>query len=181
MEQLKPNLNNIAVKWAAIYLVTAIAITFVVEIAKIDPDSVVKYLSYIPLFAFLLLTQKEYKNQMGGYVNFGESFNSGFRYGLFSALFFAVFLYVYLTVISPEVFTKSIEGQRDAMAAKGLSAEQIDKGLEIAKKYGAILGAIFVIIWYLILTAIIALIGAAIFKNERSAFDRESSTIDPTV
>lgn len=181
MEQTTPNLNKIAGKWAIIYLLTAIVITYIVEIAKLDANSPIKYLGYIPLIAFLLLTQKEYKDQQGGYIKFGEAFSAGFRYSLFAGLMFAVFLYVYLTFLSPEVFMKTIDSQRDAMAAKGLSSDQVDKAIDITKKYGAAIGAFFVVIIYMIIGVIFGLIGAAIFKKERSAYDPEPGTTEPTV
>lgn len=181
MEQSAPTAKKVAIKWSLIYILTAIVITYIIEIAKIDPNSSVKYLGYIPLIAFLLLAQKEFKDQLGGYVKFGDAFLAGFLYSLFAGIMFGVFLYIYLTFLSPEVFAKTIDSQRDAMAAKGLSSEQIDKGIDIAKKYGAIIGAFVIVIWYLILGVIISLIGAAIFKKERSAFDPEPEVTDPAV
>ena len=181
MEQTKPNLNNIAGKWAIIYLLTAIVITYIVEITKADPNSPVKYLGYIPLIAFLLLTQKEYKDQQGGYIKFGEAFSAGFRFSLFAGLMFAVFLYVYLTFLSPEIFAKTIDSQREVMASKGLSSEQVDRAMDITKKYGAAIGAFFVVIVYMIIGVIFGLIGAAVFKKERSAYDPEPGATEPTV
>jgi len=181
MEQLPANATKVATKWALIYVLTAIVITYIIQFANLDPDSPVKYLSYIPFIAFLLLAQKEYKDQLGGYIKFGEAFSAGFKFALFSGLLLAVFIYVYLTFLSPEVLSKTMELQRDKMAAQGLSSEQIDKGIEIGKKYGAIFGAIGAAIVYTILGVIIGLIGAAIFKKERSAFDPEPTITDTTV
>jgi hypothetical protein len=181
MEQLPTSTTKVATKWALIYVLTAIVITYVIEITKMDPNSPVKYLGYIPLVAFLFLAQKEYKDHFGGYIKFGDAFSVGFKYGLFSGLLFAVFLYVYLAFLSPEVLANSVESQRSAMAAKGLSSEQVDNAIEIAKKYGAIFGAVGVVVVYTIMGVIFGLIGAAIFKKERSAFDPEPSTSDPIV
>jgi len=179
MEQLQPNPTKIATKWALIYLVTAIIITYVIQFLNLDPNSPVKYLSYLSFIAFLLLAQKEYKDQLGGYIKFGQAFSAGFRFGLFAGLLFGLFLYIYLAFLSPDMLAKSIDSQRDAMAAKGLSEEQVEKGIEMAKKYGAIFGAFGVAIWYAILGVILGLIGAAIFKKERSPFDTEETVIEP--
>src|ERR1700754_5146270 len=118
MDQLPPNATKIAIKWALIYILIAIAITYIIEIAKLDPNSAVKYLGYIPLIAFLLLAQKEYKDQLGGYIKFGDAFMAGFLYGLFAGIMFGIFLYIYLTILSPEVFIRTVDSQREAMAAK---------------------------------------------------------------
>jgi hypothetical protein len=181
MEQKPTTATKVATKWSLIYILTAIVITYIFEIAKLDPNSSAKYLGYIPFIAFLFLAQKEFKDQLGGYITFGDAFASGFRYSLFSGILFAIFLYLYLTILSPEVFAKTVDAQRDAMTAKGLSSEQVDKAMDITKKYGALIGAIFTVIIYAIVGAILALIGAAIFKKERTAFDPEPEATEPTV
>jgi len=181
MEQKPTTPTKVATKWALIYILTAIVVTYLFEIAKLDPNSPAKYLGYIPFIVFLFLAQKEFKDQSGGYITFGDAFATGFRYALFSGILFAIFLYLYLTILSPEVFAKSVDAQRDAMVAKGLSSEQIDKAMEITKKYGAPIGAVVTVIMDLIVGAILALIGAAIFKKERTAFDPEPEAADPTV
>jgi Protein of unknown function (DUF4199) len=181
MEQLAPNSTKVATKWALIYLLTAIVITYIIQFSNLDPNSPVKYLSYIPFIAFLLLAQKEYKDKLGGYIKFGEAFSTGLRFGVFSGILLGIFLYVYLAILSPDVLAKSVDAQRDAMAAKGLSSDQVDKGIEIAKKYGAIFGAFGAAIFYAILGVILGLIGAAILKKERSPFDAEPETTAPAV
>ena len=181
MEQKPTTATKVATKWSLIYTLTAIVITYIFEIAKLDLNSPAKYLGYIPFIAFLFLAQKEFKDQLGGYITFGDAFASGFRYALFSGILFAIFLYLYLTILSPEVFAKTVDAQRDAMTSKGLSSEQVDKAMDITKKYGALIGAIFTVIIYAIVGAILALIGAAIFKKERTAFDPEPEATEPTV
>jgi hypothetical protein len=181
MEQSLPSANKVAIKWALIYVLTGIVITYVTEIAKLDPNSPTKYLGYVPLIAFLLLAQKEYKDFHGGYVSFGDAFMTGFKYALFSGLLFGVFMYLYLTFLSPEVMVKILETQRDAMVAKGATSDQIEKSAEFMNKIGTLIVAFGVAIWYIILSTIIGLIGAAIFKKERSAYDPEPETTDPAL
>jgi Protein of unknown function (DUF4199) len=182
MEQATPSSAKIAIKWALIYVLIAIVITYVIEIAKLDLNSPVKYLTYIVLLAFLFLAQKEHKDKVGGYIKFNEAFVTGLLYGVFAGVLTGIFVYIYLTFLSPEIFTQTIEQQREALAAKGnLSSDQIDQAMDIAKKYGVILGSFGAAIVYTILGAIFGLIGAAIFKKERSAYDPEPNTTGPAV
>ena len=182
MEQLPPNSTRVATKWALIYVLTGIIITYIIQFANLDPNSPVKYLSYVPFIAFLLLAQKEFKDQLGGYIKFGEAFSTGMRYGVFAGLLFGIFMYIYLSFLNPDFLAKTAESQRDAMAAKGLSSDQVDKAIEMTKKYGAIFAAFGTAIWYAILGIMIGLIGAFIFKRERSPFDTEDVTAtDATV
>jgi hypothetical protein len=183
MENTVPNPTAIATKWALFYVIVSIVITYAFQFLNVDPASPVKYVSYLPFIAFCFLAQKEYKDQLGGFITFGQAFNPGFRYSLFGGLLLAIFIYIYLGILSPEVLTKAMEQQQTAMADKGMSQEQIDKGLEMGTKYGAIFGAIATAISTLIFGCIVSLIGAAILKKERTAFDipDEEVPTDPTV
>ena len=82
MENSKPNATKVATKWALIYILTSIVITYLFQILNIDQNSGFKYLVYIPFIAFLLLAQKEYRDQLNGFLTFGEGFSSGFRFSL---------------------------------------------------------------------------------------------------
>jgi len=172
MEQLAPNPTKIATKWAIINLFTSIILTYVIQFISTDPNSPLKYLGYLPFIIFLILAQKEYKDQLGGFLTFGQGFSAGFRYAVFTSLLLAVFTYVYLAFLSPEIMVKAAEDARTQMEAKGnMSAEQIDKAVSITKTAGPIIGAFFLAILDTIIGIIVSLIGASIFKKERSPFD----------
>jgi len=179
MENVKPSPSKPAFKWAIIYFVTSIVITYIFQFMDMSQSTAAKLIGYIPFIAFLFLTQKEYKDQMGGYVSFGETFLPGFLYSLFAGLMLAVFVFIYLKYLSPQVLEQAISDQKDKLVSQGLSEDQIDNANNITRKYGAIIGAVFTAILMPIIGAIIALIGAAIFKKERSPFDPEPT--NPTV
>ncbi|WP_374951153.1 DUF4199 domain-containing protein [Mucilaginibacter sp.] len=181
METLAVNPTKIATKWAFIYLLVSIVITYAFEFLSIDQNSPAKYISYIPFIAFCFLAQKELRDQSGGYMSFGQGFSVGFRFGLFSGLLLAVFVFIYLKFLSPDMLVKSIEQQQVALSEQGMSQDQIDKAMDMGTKYGAIFGAVATAIGSLILGCIIALIGAAIFKKERTAYDIIESAQDPTI
>ncbi|HAL81645.1 MAG TPA: hypothetical protein DCO83_04925, partial [Mucilaginibacter sp.] len=101
MENVKKSYTNVAAKWAVIYVITSIVITYAFQFLNVDQASPAKYLSYIPFIAFLLLTQKEYKDQLGGFLTFGQGFMSGFMYSVFGGIILAVFIYIYLGILSP--------------------------------------------------------------------------------
>ncbi|HVV54503.1 MAG TPA: DUF4199 domain-containing protein, partial [Mucilaginibacter sp.] len=165
MEQPKPNPNNPAIKWALINLITGIVLTYAFQYLVPDPNSPVKYLALIPFVVFLLLTQQEYKKQLGGYLTFGEGFSSGFRFAIFTGLMVGVFTYLYLAILSPEVMEKAVEQAREQLEAKGMSSDDIDKAIGITRKLGPIFGAIGAAIFDVVIGAIGALIGASIFKK----------------
>lgn len=180
MEQAAaPSSAKVAIKWSLIYVLVAIVITYASEIARLAVNSPIKYITYVFLIIFLILAQKEHRDKLGGYIKFGDAFVTGLLYGIFAGLLTAIFVYLYLAILSPEVFAQALDQQRQAMADSGkMSSDQIDHAMDIAKKYGPILGAIGTVFMYAILGVIIGLIGAAIFKKEPSIYNTpESSTI----
>ena len=183
MENVKKSYMGIAAKWAVIYIVTSIVITYAFQFLNIDQSSSVKYLGYIPFIAFLLLAQKEYKDQLGGFLTFGEGFMAGFIYSVIAGLVLAVFTYIYFSFLSPQVWEQIVAASKDKMAEnKNMSSDQVDQAIEITRKYGPILGAVGIAILTPVIGAIIALIGASIFKKERSITDIENSSYtDPAV
>ncbi len=178
----EPNSTGAATKWALISVLCAIVITYGIQFAKLDLNSPVKYLGYIPFLTCLFLTQKEFKAQLGGYITFNQGFGAGFRYAVFNGLMLAVFTYLYCAILSPDVFAKSLEVARAGMVQKGMSDDQIEKGMSIATKYGPIFGAFGVAIGYAVIGALVSLIGAAIFKKEKSPLQiaDELDASDPT-
>jgi hypothetical protein len=179
-----PNSTKIATKWAVIYVVTSIVITYLFQFMNIDQNSAVKFLAYIPFIAFLFLAQKEYRDQLGGFLTFGQGFSAGFRYAVIAGLMLAVFIYIYLTFLSPQILDQSIASQQDKFKEQGMSAEQIEKANEIGKKYGPLIGAFGAAIGTAVVGAILSLIGAAIFKKEATIDDIERDTTayaDPEV
>jgi hypothetical protein len=182
MEQSSSNPTKVATKWALVNLVTSIVLTYLIQYISSDPNSPLKYLGYVPFIIFLFLTQKELRDQSGGFLTFSEGFSVGFRYAIFASLLLAIFTYVYLTFLNPEIMAKAAEDARAQMEAKGnMSSESIDKAVDITKKFGPVIGAFVLAIMDTIIGVLVSLIGAAIFKKERSAFDAVENTTDPTV
>ncbi|MFD0793695.1 DUF4199 domain-containing protein [Mucilaginibacter litoreus] len=183
METVTPNPTKIATKWALIYVLVSIVITYTFQFLDIDQNSGAKWIGYLPFIAFCFLAQKEYKEQLGGFITFGQAFNPGFRYALFGGLLLGVFVFIYLGYLSPEMLVKGMEQQESQMAEKGMSQEQIDKAIEMGKKLGPMLGGVFTALSTLIFGCIVSLVGAAILKKERTAYDFPDDTqpTEPTV
>jgi hypothetical protein len=174
------NQNKIVLKWTIISVITSIVITYIFQFANVDQNSGIKYLSSIPFIVYLFLAQKEYKDQAGGYISFGQAFSTGFKYAIFAGILLAIFTYLYLAILSPQVYDKAMADAQQKLTDQGqLSSEQIDSTMEISRKYGMIFATVGIVIFDAFIGAILSLIGAAIFKKERPLFITESD--DPTV
>jgi hypothetical protein len=179
---VKHNPTKVATKWALIYLATGIVVTYAFEFLNVDQTSSLKYLSYIPFFAFLFLTQKEFRDQIGGYMTFGQGFSAGFRYSVFSGLLIGIFTYLYFGVLSTHVYDKLLETIQAQLEQKNMTESQIEKTMDFYKgSWGLITMGFGAAIGMTVFGTIMSLIGAAIFKKDRSAYDIIEDAIDPTV
>lgn len=172
MENVAPSPSSVAIKWALIAFLVSVVITYAIQLLGLDINSPVKYISNVLFIAFLILSQKEFRDKLGGFITFGQAFLEGFLLSVFYGLMIAIFSYVYFTILSPAVWQQTLELQQKGLEAKGsMSAEQIETTMDITRKYGVIIAVVFIAILTPVFGAIISLIGAAIFKKERSVLD----------
>ncbi|ASU34484.1 DUF4199 domain-containing protein [Mucilaginibacter xinganensis] len=180
-----PTPSKVALKWALIGVLASIVLTYVYQFLNIDANSPVKYVNYLFFILFLILSQKEFRDQLGGFVTFGQAFVEGLLFSVFYGIMVAIFTYIYFSFLSPSVWEQALAASQQKLEAGGnLSAEQIESAMNITRKYGVIIATVGIIIGTPIMGAIVALIGAAIFKKERSLFDMEQSDnnyTDPAV
>jgi len=187
MEVKKTSATEIAIKWGAIYVITSIVITYIIQFLNLDPDSSIKWFAMLPFVAFMFLAQKEFKDNNGGYITFGEGFKVGFLFAILSGVVLAIFTYLYYSVLSPQMLEKLLSSAEAKLAEKGtLSQEQIDQAMGFTRKLLNPVGmAIIAVIFSAISGVVVSLIGAAIVKKERSAFDvpdyADQKPTDPTV
>lgn len=185
MESTAPTPSKVAIKWALISFLVSIILTYAFQFLNLDTNSPVRYISYIFFIAFLLLGQKEFKDQLGGFITFGQAFVEGLLFAVFSGIMAAIFTYIYFSFLSPSVWDQAMAASQQKLEAAGnLSSAQIESAMTITKKYGIIIATVGIMIGTPIMGAIVSLIGAAIFKKERSAFNIEQSSdnyTDPAV
>lgn len=183
MESTAPTSSKVAIKWALINVLVSIVLTYVFQFLNLALDSPVKYITYVVFIALLLLGQKEYRDQLGGFITFGQAFVEGLLFSVFVGIMIGIFTYLYFTILSPAVWAQALAAQQQKMEATGnLSSEQVETAMGITRKYGALIASVFIVILTPIMGAIVALIGAAIFKKERSIADIENSNYtDPAV
>jgi hypothetical protein len=183
MTNSKPSSNDIIVKWVAINIITSIVFTFAFQFLNVGVISPVRYIAFIPYILFLFLAQKEYRDNRGGFVKFGDAFLIGLFFAIFSGVFSAIFIYIYYSFLSPVAFQQYL----DAIQAKfsenpNMSSDSVDATMNFYKNYGKVLSAVGALIGGSVIGAIVALIGAAIFKKEKTIADIENeanSFVDP--
>lgn len=134
-------------------------------------------LSYLPFIFAIVFVQRKHKAELGGYITFGRAFSAGFKTALYAGLALAIFMFIYYSFFDPA----ALRAIQDAAIAKvgdnAAAGEQVEK----MGKYMIYFMTFGAAIWYTIFGLIVALIGAAVVKNERPLFMEEETIIEEPV
>ncbi|HEY9124022.1 MAG TPA: DUF4199 domain-containing protein [Bacteroidales bacterium] len=128
------------------------------------------YLTIVIMAACIFIFTKQYRDKQNeGFISFGKAFQLGILIGVFAAILLSFFSYIEVTFIDPTIVEKQLDIQREKMLAKGISEEQVEMGIQMAKKM--MTPAMLFIVSILSFTfwaAIISLITSAILKKNSS-------------
>jgi uncharacterized membrane protein len=146
-----------------------IAFSLTVSFLDLQSNSIFQWLGYGIFLIGIILAISQYGKQLNYNSKFGDYFAHGFKVSAVVTLLMIVFLIIFMTVF-PEFKDKAMDEARKGMTTKNLSEEQIEKAIDITRKFfmvfligGALLG-------YLLFGAIASLIGAAITKKDPQPF-----------
>jgi hypothetical protein len=163
MEEKKIITNIVAgIVISAILIVYSIVLTFL----GLNANPALGWLTYLILLTGLIVFVNLYGNANNNQVSFGNLFAYGFKTTAAVTCIFILFLVIF-NLIFPDLREKGFEIARQKMEERGnLTDEQIDQGLQIAKKFfwvGLIGGTLVV---FAIVGALGSLIGAAVTKKK---------------
>src|ERR1035437_407380 len=146
-----------------------IAFSLTVSFLGLQSNSIFQWFGYGIFLIGIILAISQYGKQLNYNSKFGDYFAHGFKVSAVVTLLMIVFLIIFMTVF-PEFKDKTMDEARKGMTTKNLSEEQIEKAIDITRKFfmvfligGALLG-------YLLFGAIASLIGAAITKKDPQPF-----------
>ena len=182
MTTTKPSSAGVAFKWTLIYFIASVVLTYAIQLLNMAIDSPLKYLNYVFFIGFMFMAQKELRDKLGGFMSFGEAYMHGFLYSVFCGIISAIFIAIYLTILFPQGIDQIVAAAQAKMQEQGnVSSDQMDTALNITRKYGVLIASIGALFGLIIIGAIIAVIGAAIFNKKRTLQDIENETPDPAV
>jgi Na+/H+ antiporter NhaC len=126
------------------------------------------WITYLILIGGIVFFVYQYGKAKNNYTTFGDLFSYGFKTTAIITLVFVVFLIV-LSFIYPELKEKSLEAAREqAESQKGVSDADMERSLEMVKKYFWVVVIGGMILFFAIFGVIGSLIGAAITKKEKA-------------
>ena len=117
----------------------AIAITLIGYFTGLDKNSVFNWLPYIslPFFIFFLWRAMEERKHedYGGTISYGQCLGTGVLVGIFAGIAVGIFMYVYSTAINPGMIDTIVQKQADAMRARNMTPDQIQRAQSYSKMF----------------------------------------------
>jgi len=97
---------------------------------------------------------------------YGRALGTGVMISVFSCVFGIVTNFLYMRVINPGFREVIIQAQANKWEAAGMSSDRIEKAEQMMRSpVGAILNAVFIIIFIMIINTLISLVAAAFLKR----------------
>lgn len=129
-----------------------------------------QYIGYILMIIFIILGVKSHRDaDLGGYIGYGKSLGTGTLIAFFGGLISGFFTVIFFKYIAPDAMQQIMEEAQRNMAQQGLSEEQMQKGLEYAKKFSTPL-------WLFMFSALGSAFMGFIFSLIISVFMKKEST-----
>ena len=139
--------------------------SLVMYFSGMQQNSGAGWISLCIMVAGLVIFINLYGKANNNYVSFGNLFSYGFKVTAFMTLIVVVYTILSFIVL-PEMKEKIFEAARTNMEKQGkLSEEQIDKAMEMTRKFFTVFMIGGILLTYAIVGAIGSLIGAAVTKK----------------
>src|SRR6185295_8673838 len=110
-------------------------ITYLLGLDKTDTGQYIGYLNIIVIITVMAMAVKERREELGGYIEFGQAFSTATMTVLIAAAITAVYTYLYVSVINPGFREYTLQKELEKMEAKGMSQEQIDLAMSYTEKF----------------------------------------------
>ena len=147
-----------------------IAITLGMTFSGIAMNSPLKWLSYIIFIVGVIIAINQYGKQINYNSTFGNYFAHGFKIAALVTVIMIIYSVIFITVFHEFKEQALDEARKQMRSRKDLSEENMEKAIDMTKRFfmvGMIGG---ILLFYLITGAIASLIGAAITKKDPQPF-----------
>lgn len=155
-----------------ILIVIALATYF----SGIKVNGGIQWLGYIIFCAGIIFSISQYGKQVDYASTYGNYFAHGFKISAIVTILMIVYVVIFISLF-PEFKDKAMEEARKGMQTKNLSEEQMDKAIEISRKFFMVFLIGGTLFGYLLFGVVASLIGAAITKKNPNTFQQDINQI----
>jgi len=136
MEETKSSLWKNALNWGVIMGIVTIIYSLLMYFLDLSLEPWVNWASFVFIIGVLIFATITYRDKvLGGTITYGQALGFGVLTILVSVIISAIYSYIFMTIIDPEFVNKLLAMQEEKMIEQGVPAEQIEKGMEMVKKF----------------------------------------------
>ncbi len=159
-----------AVKGVIISLIL-IVFSLITQFLDLSRNKGLASVQFIVFIIGIIWSAVYFAKQMNGNVTYGNVFAHAFKVTAAITAIMVVYTIISIKFISPEQLNASLEEARKNMESKNLSDDQIDKAIDLTKKFAVPFAMAGVLFSFMFVGLIASLIGAAFAKkNPRDPF-----------
>lgn len=147
-----------------------IAITLIGYMLDLTTNKLFGILGFVVLLVGIVLGTKQVReNVLKGSITYGKAFVSGLLISVFAGVIVGIFSFILYKFIDPTLFDKILAIQEEAYLNAGMSEDQVEMTIEMARKMmSPVMTMISSIFGYALIGGIISLITSAILKRENA-------------
>lgn len=124
--------RSVGIRYGLILALISVVFFVIMNVAGLDMQGPVSYLSYVFMIVIFYLAHKYYKENGDSYMSIGQGVGIAFWTGLISSLISSAFMYFYIKFIDSAFIENIKTKQIEKMQEQGMSDEQIDQAMQFA-------------------------------------------------
>ena len=162
MEEKQNSLSMHSIIYGVGTGIALIVLSLVLYVTNLYMNEVLRYAAYVILIAGMVIAALQYrKNQLKGFMTYGQAFSVSFLTGLFATIVSIIFFFFYLKYINIGLIDEIMTQVRTKMEAKAgnMSQEQMDQAMMWTERF---MTPVWMVVWgflgYAFWSAIFALV-----------------------
>jgi hypothetical protein len=169
MEENQPKTAKYALTYGA--LLGGIGLVFTLMLYSVDMHyqggGMVLGISLALMLAGIVIGMMQFRKANNGFMSLGQAMKVGVGIALIAGIIGVLFNQIMANVIDPEMMNKAMEFQRNAMLeGTSMTPDQIDKQLEMGKKFSTpVIQIAFGLLYFLVTGLIFSVISGLILKR----------------
>jgi hypothetical protein len=138
MEEKQNSLSMHSIIYGVVTGIALIVLSLILYVTNLYMNQVLQYASYVIIIAGMVISSLQYrKNQLKGFMTYGQAFSVGFLTALFAAIISIIWFYFYIKYINPGLTDEILAQVRAKMEAKSgqMSQEQMDQAMSMTERF----------------------------------------------
>lgn len=118
--------------------IALIVLSLLLYVTNLYMNQVMQYVGYVIILAGIVFSTLQYrKNQLKGFMTYGQAFSVGFLTGLFATILSIIWFFFYLKYINPGLTEEILAQVRAKMEAKAgqMTQEQMDQAMSMTERF----------------------------------------------